>query len=84
MAAVTAYLLGAKRGKVAWLALVSFHAHLLEDLMGSLDLTAIHGQSRISCRFHELGTEMAWAVKAERLPNFAITVALLVATFYLA
>jgi len=27
---------------------------------------------------------MAWAVKAERLPNFAITVALLVATFYLA
>ncbi|HKD04165.1 MAG TPA: hypothetical protein VKB77_17125 [Terriglobales bacterium] len=84
MAAVTAYLLGAQRGKVAWLALVSFHAHLLEDLMGSRGPDGYTWPIPYFMRFHELGTELAWAVDAERLPNFAITAALLVATFYLA
>jgi hypothetical protein len=81
---VAAYLLAARRWKTALLALLSFHLHLLGDLVGARGpdgpwaipywLPFSHGG--------EWTWEGQWALNA--WPNFAITFVLLAATFYLA
>jgi inner membrane protein len=83
--AVAAYALATQRGKVAALAFLSFHLHLLEDLIGARGpdgypwpipyLMPFSGALQLSWRGQ-------WALNA--WPNFAITMALLLVTFYLA
>lgn len=85
MVSLMAYLLGGQRGKVAWLAMVSFHLHLLEDLMGARGPDGYSWPIPYLMPFSrawQLSWHGQWALDA--WPNFVITAALLVATFYLA
>ena len=83
--AAASFALATQRWKTAGLAFLSFHIHLLEDLLGSRGpdgyqwpIPYFMPLSR-SC---ELIWHGQWALNA--WPNFAITIALLLATFYLA
>jgi inner membrane protein len=83
--AIAAFALATQRFKTAGLAFLSFHIHLLEDLVGSRGpdgyqwpIPYLMPFSR-ACEFTWHGQ---WALNA--WPNFAITIGLLVVTFYLA
>lgn len=83
--AVAAYFLAARRWKTALLTFLSFHLHLLGDLLGARgpdgDAWPIPYLLPFS-RAWEWTWEGQWALNA--WPNFVITFALLGATFYLA
>lgn len=79
------FLLGTQRWKVAGLAFVSFHLHLFEDLLGSRGPDGYHWPIPYLMPFSHAGDlswSGQWALNA--WPNFAITISLLLATFYLA
>jgi inner membrane protein len=83
--AIGAFALATQRFKTAGLAFLSFHIHLLEDLVGSRGpdgyqwpIPYLMPFSR-ACEWTWRGQ---WALNA--WPNFAITIVLLVVTFYLA
>jgi inner membrane protein len=83
--AVAAFALSQQRWKTAAFALLSFHVHLFEDLLGSRgpdgDQWPIPYLSPFSDRLH-LVWQHQWALNA--WPNFLITLALLSTTIYLA
>jgi hypothetical protein len=77
--------LAAERWKTAGLAFLSFHIHLFEDLLGSRGPDGYQWPIRYFMPFSRacaLSWHGQWALNA--WPNFAITIALLLATFYLA
>jgi membrane-bound metal-dependent hydrolase YbcI (DUF457 family) len=83
--ALAAYAFATRRLKVAGLAFVSFHLHLLEDLLGSRGpdgypwpIPYLMPFSRVA----ELAWRGQWALNA--WPNIALTIALLLTTLYLA
>lgn len=79
------FLLATQRGRAAGLVFVSFHLHLLEDLLGSRGPDGYQWPiPYLTPLSHagDLSWNGQWALNA--WPNFAITIALLVATFYLA
>lgn len=74
-----------QRSKVAALAFLSFHLHLLEDLLGSRGPDGYQWPIPYLTPFSramQLSWRGQWALNA--WPNMAITVALLLVTFYLA
>lgn len=83
--AVAAYFLAQRRWKTALLAFLSFHLHLLGDIVGARgpegEPWAIPYFLPFSSAW-EWTWEGQWALNA--WPNFVITFALLAATFYLA
>jgi inner membrane protein len=77
--------LATQRWKTAALAFFSFHIHLLEDLMGSRGPEGYPWPIPYFAPFSracDLTWRGQWALNA--WPNFAITIALLLTTFYLA
>lgn len=78
-------LLATQRWKAAAMVFLSFHLHLLEDLLGSRGPDGyqwpIPYLSPLSREYQLIWREQ-WALNA--WPNFAITIALLLVTFYLA
>jgi inner membrane protein len=83
--AAASFALATQRWKTAGLAFLSFHIHLLEDLLGSRGpdgyqwpISYLMPFSR-ACEWSWRGQ---WALNA--WPNFAITIMLLLVTFYLA
>lgn len=79
------FLLARQRWKSASLVLLSFHLHLLEDLLGSRGPEGYQWPIPYLMPFShacDLSWSRQWALNA--WPNFAVTVALLLATFYLA
>lgn len=85
LVAVLSYLLGGRTIKVAWLAFVSFHLHLLEDLVGARGPDGYSWPIPYLMPFSrawELSWRGQWALNA--WPNFAITGVLIIVTFYLA
>jgi inner membrane protein len=79
------FLLATERSKTAGLAFLSFHIHLLEDLVGSRGPDGYDWPIPYFlpfCRACELTWRGQWALNA--WPNFALTIALLLLTFYLA
>lgn len=83
MVALLAYGLGNRRGKVAALAFVSFHLHLLEDVLGARGPDGYQWPIPYLMPFSSSVQVMwhgQWALNA--WPNFAITLALLLVTFY--
>jgi membrane-bound metal-dependent hydrolase YbcI (DUF457 family) len=85
LVAMAAYLLATQRAKVAALALLSFHLHLLEDLLGARGPDGYQWPIPYLMPFSraaQLSWHGQWALNA--WPNFVITVALLLLTFYLA
>ena len=79
------FALATQRWKAAGLAFLSFHIHLLEDLLGSRGPDGY--QWPISyfmplSRACELSWRGQWGLNA--WPNFAVTITLLLVTFYLA
>ena len=83
--AVAAYLLAQRRWKTALLAFLSFHLHLLGDLVGARGPEGEPWAMPYFLPFSrtwEWTWEGQWALNA--WPNFVITFALLAATFYLA
>ncbi len=84
VAAVT-FALATQRWKTASLAFLSFHIHLLEDLVGSRGPDGYQWPIPYLAPFSracELTWRGQWALDA--WPNFAITISLLLMTFYLA
>jgi LexA-binding, inner membrane-associated putative hydrolase len=82
---VTSYLLAIQRGKTAALVFLSFHLHLLEDWLGSRGPDGYQWPVPYLMPFAhvaDLRWTGQWALNA--WPNFAITAALLLVTFYLA
>jgi len=83
--AVVAFGLAAQKWKTAWLAFLSFHIHLFEDVLGSRGPDGyqwpIPYLEPFSSRL-ELAWRGEWGLNA--WPNVAITVALLLITFWLA
>lgn len=80
-----AFLLATNRWKTAAMALASFHLHLFEDLLGSRGPDGYQWPIPYLMPFSHLGAltwRGQWALNA--WPNFAITIALLLVTFYLA
>jgi inner membrane protein len=80
-----AFLLATRRWRTAGLVFVSFHLHLLEDLLGSRGPDGFHWPIPYLSPFSrscDLTWTGQWALNA--WPNFAITIALLLATFFLA
>ena len=85
LVAVIAYALGNQRGKVAALAFVSFHLHLLEDVLGARGPDGYQWPIPYLMPFSRSVQVMwhgQWVLNA--WPNFAITLALLFGTFCLA
>jgi inner membrane protein len=85
LVAVTAYALADQRAKVAALAFLSFHLHLLEDVLGARGPDGFQWPISYLMPFSralQLSWHGQWALNA--WPNFAITLALLLITFYLA
>ena len=83
--AVLSYGLASQRMKVALLAILSVHLHLLEDLAGSRGPDGYQWPVPYLMPFShaaELVWRRQWTLNA--WPNIAITAALLLATFYLA
>ena len=83
--AAIAYALGVQRNKVALLAFLSFHLHLLEDLIGARGPDGYQWPIPYLMPFSktaELSWHGQWALNA--WPNFVITLALLAITLYLA
>jgi inner membrane protein len=79
------FALANERSKTASLALLSFHIHLLEDFLGSRGPEGYHWPIPYFMPFsraYEFAWRGQWALNA--WPNFAITIALLLWTFYLA
>jgi inner membrane protein len=82
---LAAYVLGTQRNKVAVLAFLSFHLHLLEDLLGARGPEGYQWPIPYLMPFSkalDLTWHGQWALNA--WPNFAITLTLLIVTFYLA
>lgn len=80
-----AFALATQRWKTAALAFLSFHIHLLEDLLGSRGPEGYQWPIPYFMPFSracELSWRYQWALKA--WPNFAITILLVMLTFYLA
>jgi hypothetical protein len=76
---------GHQRWKTGWLALVSFHLHLVEDLAGSRGPDGYEWPIPYLKPFSsawELSWHGQWALNSS--PNVALTVALLLAAFWLA
>src|ERR1700686_2986543 len=74
-----------RRSKTASLAFLSFHVHLLEDLLGSRGPEGYQWPIPYFMPFSpacELTWRGQWALNA--WPNFAITISMLLLTFYLA
>jgi len=66
------FALATQRWKTTALAFLSFHIHLLEDLLGKVAAQrAINGRFRTSCHFHR-GCELTWRgpMDVERLAQF--------------
>ena len=83
--AAVSFALATQRWKTAGLAFLSFHIHLLEDLVGSRGPEGYQWPIPYLMPFSracELTWRGQWALNA--WPNFAITIILLMATFYLA
>jgi len=83
--AVAAFCLAQRRWKTAALAFLSFHLHLLGDLAGARGPDGHQWPVPYLLPFSpawEWSWEGQWALNA--WPNFALTFALLAATFYLA
>jgi inner membrane protein len=82
--ALVAAILAARNSIAFWLALVSFHLHLLEDLLGSRGPDGyqwpIPYLAPFSARF-QLAWSGQWQLNA--WPNFLITLSLLATTLYL-
>lgn len=79
------FLIATKPWKVAGLAFLSFHLHLFEDLLGSRGPEGYQWPIPYLMPFShagELSWNGQWALNA--WPNFLITIALLLVTFYLA
>jgi membrane-bound metal-dependent hydrolase YbcI (DUF457 family) len=79
------FFLGTQHWKTAGLAFLSFHLHLVEDLIGSRGPDGYQWPIPYLMpfsRFGELSWSGEWALNA--WPNFAVTIALLGVTFYLA
>jgi membrane-bound metal-dependent hydrolase YbcI (DUF457 family) len=79
------FLLATQRVKAAILVLLSFHLHLVEDLLGSRGPEGYQWPIPYLAPFSRVGDVSwsgQWALNA--WPNFAITIALLSGTFYLA
>jgi len=84
VAAVT-FVLATQRWKTASLAFLSFHIHLLEDLVGSRGPDGYQWPIPYLAQFSracDLTWRGQWALNA--WPNFAITISMLLLTFYLA
>ena len=82
---IAAYALANQRGKTAALALLSFHIHLFEDLIGSRAPDGYQWPIPYLMPFSpsvELTWRGQWALNA--WPNIAITLVLLLVTFWLA
>ena len=78
-------LVARQRWKIAPLTFLSFHLHLLEDLLGARGPDSYPWPIPYLMPFSQAGTLSwigQWALNA--WPNFLITGALLIATFYLA
>jgi len=78
-------LLATERWKTPCLVFVSFHLHLLEDLLGSRGPDGYQWPIPYLMPFSTAGNlswSGQWALNA--WPNFAITIALLLVTFYIA
>jgi inner membrane protein len=83
--AAVSFAFATQRWKTAGLAFLSFHIHLLEDLIGSRGPEGYQWPIPYFMPFSracELSWREQWALNA--WPNFAITIALLLMTFYLA
>src|ERR1022692_2311932 len=83
--AAVSFALATQRWKTAGLAFLSFHIHLLEDLLGSRGPDGLQWPIPYFMPFSracELSWRGQWALNA--WPNFAITILLLVITFYVA
>jgi len=83
--ALIASLLATQKLKVGLLALASFHLHLFEDLLGSRGPDGYQWPLPYLSPFSsawQLAWSGQWGLNA--WPNFLITLALLLATFYLA
>jgi inner membrane protein len=82
---VASFALATQRWKTAGLAFLSFHIHLLEDVLGSRGPDGYQWPIPYFMPFSracELTWRGQWALNA--WPNFAITISLLLMTFYLA
>jgi inner membrane protein len=83
--AAFSFALATQRWKTATLAFLSFHIHLLEDLLGSRGPDGYQWPIPYFMPFSrtcELSWHGQWALNA--WPNFVITIGLLLMTFYLA
>jgi inner membrane protein len=83
--AAASFALATQRWKAAGLAFLSFHIHLLEDLLGSRGPDGYQWPIPYFVPFSracELSWHGQWALNA--WPNFAFTISLLHVTFYLA
>jgi inner membrane protein len=83
--AVVSFALSTQRWKTAGLAFLSFHIHLLEDVLGSRGSEGYQWPIPYLMPFSracELSWRGQWALNA--WPNFVITIVLLLVTFYLA
>ena len=83
--AAVSFAFAIQRWKTAGLAFLSFHIHLIEDLIGSRGPEGYQWPIPYFMPFSracELSWRGQWALNA--WPNFAITIALLLITFYLA
>ena len=81
----TCFALASQRWKTAGLAFLSFHLHLLEDLLGSRGPDGYQWPIPYFLPFSRTG-ELTWHGQwtLNSWPNFVITISLLLATFYLA
>jgi inner membrane protein len=85
LAAGAAYALATQRGKTAAFAFLSFHLHLLEDVLGARGPDGYQWPIPYLSPFSraaQITWHGQWALNA--WPNFAITIALLLVTLYLA
>lgn len=83
--AAVSFALAAQRWKTAGLAFLSFHLHLVEDLLGSRGPDGYQWPIPYFMPFSrmcELSWHGQWALNG--WPNFVLTIALLLMTFYLA
>jgi len=83
--AVVSFVLASHRWKAAWLALLSFHLHLLEDLAGSRGSDGYQWPIPYLAPFSsslQLAWRGQWALNS--WPNVAITAVLLAITLWLA
>ncbi len=83
--AAVASALANQKWKTGWLALLSFHIHLFEDMIGSRGPDGYQWPISYLSPFSsavQLGWQGQWALNA--WPNVVITIALLLLTFWLA